>query len=254
MRASGNEESGRAQGEATLESLLGYAFKNPGLLQTALTHRSFVNESDEAGLQNNESLEFLGDAVLGFLVSARIYNSYPSLTEGELSRIKAYLVSSANIVGVAEGLRLGDHLRLGRGEEKTGGRRKRAILVDACEAILGAVYLDGGIDAAAAVFETHMGPVIEELDRARLIGGDFKSALQEYLHEVALPEPQYEVVDEVGPDHKKVFVVEVRIGDRVTCRSSGTSKKEAQQEAARLALKTLKQNQDDSRAGNEVDE
>lgn len=133
-----------------VEELLGYSFKNQALLFQALTHRSFVNEHEEKKLRNNESLEFLGDAVLGFLISSRIFQRYPDLTEGELSKIKAYLVSAANLIRLAEKIRLGDFVRLSRGEEKTGGRTKRAIVVDAYEAIIGAIYLDGGLEAASA--------------------------------------------------------------------------------------------------------
>ena len=223
-----------------LESLLGYRFEDKSLLLRALTHRSFVNEQEGHGLRHNESMEFLGDAVLGFIISARIFNRFPDLHEGELSKIKAYLVSAVNLMNLALKIQLGDFLRISRGEEKTGGRKKRAIVVDAYEALLGAIYLDGGIDAAGGFLERQIGPLLQSLDPHQLTYGDFKSALQERLHNVNRPEPTYRVVDEIGPDHRKVFVVEVIVGDDVIARSSGRTKKEAQQEAARIALDSLR--------------
>jgi ribonuclease III len=224
-----------------LENLLGYGFKNQELLAQALTHRSFVNEHEGEYLRNNESLEFLGDAVLGFVISSRIFQHYPELTEGELSKIKAYLVSAANLVQFAEGIHLGGFIRLSRGEEKTGGRTKRAIVVDAYEAIIGAMYLDGGVDAASDFVGRQIDEFLNGLDLKQLTYGDFKSALQEHLHNLGGPEPVYRVVDEIGPDHKKTFVVQVMIHGEVVSESSGKTKKEAQQSAARLALDFLKE-------------
>ena len=235
-----NETSRIAEADSTLEERLGYRFKDKDLLARALTHRSFVNEHEGEGYTHNESLEFLGDAVLGFLISARVFCRFPDLNEGELSKIKAYLVSAANLVLLAEKIGLGEFLRLSRGEEKTGGRKKRALLVDAYEGVIGAIYLDGGIEAASAFVGTHMGPRLEELDVRELTYGDYKSSLQEHLHDLGYPEPVYRVIDEVGPDHKKIFVVEVLILDRVVAQASGRTKKEAQQAAARQALESLK--------------
>jgi ribonuclease-3 len=224
-----------------LEKLLGYQFMNKSLLIQALTHRSFVNESGGENLKNNESLEFLGDAVFGFIISSRIFQLYPDLNEGELSKIKAYLVSAANLVQLAKKIQLGDFIYLSRGEEKTGGRTKRAILVDAYEAIIGAIYLDGGVQAVSEFIKRQIDTFLQELDVKQLTYGDFKSALQEYLHNRNLPEPVYRVVDELGPDHKKIFVIQVLIGDDVVAEASGKTKKEAQQSAARLALEKMKQ-------------
>jgi ribonuclease-3 len=226
-----------------LENFLEYSFKNKGLLLQALTHRSFVNENETEHLRNNESLEFLGDSVLGFLISSRIFQNHPQLTEGELSKIKAFLVSAANLVRLAESIHLGDFIRLSRGEEKTGGRMKRAIVVDAYEAIIGALYLDGGVDAASDFMGRQIGEFLEVLDLKQLTYGDFKSALQEQMHDLGRPEPIYRVVNELGPDHKKTFVVQVVIHGEVVAESSGKTKKEAQQSAARLALETLKSSQ-----------
>jgi ribonuclease III len=223
-----------------LENLLGHQFKNKQLLSQAVTHRSFVNEHEEQKLRNNESLEFLGDSVLGFLISSRIFQHYPELTEGELSKIKAYLVSAANLVKLAEGIHLGSFIRLSRGEEKTGGRTKRAILVDAYEAVIGAIYLDSGIDAASDFVGRQIETFLDDLDIRQLTYGDFKSALQEQLHDLGRSEPVYQVVDEIGPDHRKTFVVQVIVDGEVIAEASGTTKKEAQQSAARLALESLK--------------
>jgi ribonuclease III len=222
-----------------LEALLGYSFKDQALLAQALTHRSFVNEHEGESLRNNESLEFLGDAVLGFVISSRIFQLYPELTEGELSKIKAYLVSAANLVLFAEGIHLGDFIRLSRGEEKTGGRTKRAIVVDAYEAIIGAMYMDGGVEAVSDFVGRQINGFLNGLDLKQLTYGDFKSALQEHLHNLGRPEPEYRVVAEIGPDHRKTFVVQVIIHGDVIAESSGKTKKEAQQSAARLALESL---------------
>ena len=233
-----HESIAAADSLAVLESLLGYRFRDQQWLVRALTHRSFVNEQGNEYV-HNESLEFLGDSVLGFLVSARIFQRFPDLNEGDLSKLKAYLVSAVNLVHLAERIKLGEFLRLSRGEEKTGGRMKKAILVDSYEAILGAIYLDGGIEAVSEFLERELGQIFERPDLRQLTYGDFKSALQEHLHNLSYPEPIYRVVGEIGPDHKKTFVVEVIIQDRVVAQASGKSKKEAQQAAAQQALERL---------------
>jgi ribonuclease III len=219
-----------------LESRLGYTFKERSSLVTALTHRSYAHQLSDHSELHNESLEFLGDAVLGFLISSRIFRRFPDLNEGDLSKIRAYMVSAVNLTRFAESLELGAHLRISRGEEKTGGRKKRALLVDAFEAVIGAIYMDGGVDAAAAFVERQMGAHLDSLDPGQLTYGDFKSALQEKLHDLGLPEPQYRVVHEIGPDHLKTFVVQVLVGGETVSEASGRTKKEAQQAAARLAV------------------
>ena len=226
-------------GVAELEKRLGYGFRNRSLLRQALTHRSYVFENEDQGLRHNESLEFLGDAVLGFLVSARVFLRCPDLSEGELSKIKAHLVSAANLAKLAESIGLGDFILMSRGEEKTGGRRKRTIIADAYEAVLGAVYLDGGADAASEYLSRQMTACFEDIDVRDLTSGDFKSALQERLHDIGRSEPVYEVVDEIGPDHLKTFVIQVSSGGIMLAKASGGTKKDAQQAAARLALQTL---------------
>lgn len=223
-----------------LEALLGHSFSDRSLLVQALTHRSFVNESGIENMKNNESLEFLGDAVLGFIVSAGIYRQFPGLNEGELSKIKAFLVSAANLFQLAKRIRLGDFLLLSRGETKCGGRKKRAILVDAYEAIIGAIYLDAGVDSAADFIENQIRPNMQQIDIRQLTYGDYKSALQELLHDTGRPEPVYRVVDELGPDHQKTFVVHILVNEEVLAEASGKTKKEAQQSAARIALEKIK--------------
>jgi len=239
MAEQSGESSAQAESLPELESLLGYRFKDPGLLIRALTHRSYVNEREGEGFHHNESLEFLGDAVLGFLVSSRIFHRFPSLSEGDLSKIRAYLVSAVNLQRLAEELRLGNFVRLSRGEEKTGGRGKRAIVVDAYEAIVGAIYLDGGVQAASDFVERQVRGYLDSIGEGQRTYGDFKSVLQERLHNLGQPEPVYRVVNEIGPDHHKTFVVHVEVFGQVIAQAAGRTKKEAQQEAARLALESL---------------
>ena len=233
-------EENDAAALSKLEALLGYRFRDRQLLVRALTHRSFVNEVG-GGLDHNESLEFLGDSVLGFIVSSRVFQRHPGLSEGELSKIKAYLVSAVSLLQIAERIRLGEFIRLSRGEEKTGGRAKKAILVDTYEAIIAAVYLDGGIEVAGSFVERSFAEALEELDVRELTYGDYKSALQEKLHDLSQPSPTYRVIDEAGPDHRKIFSVEVVVRGEILAEASGQTKKQAQQEAARLALELLKE-------------
>jgi ribonuclease-3 len=221
------------------ETLLGYRFRDPSLLLRALTHRSYVNEHEGEGLLHNESLEFLGDAVLGFLVSSRSFRRFPELQEGALSKIKAYIVSAASLVHFARRIRLGDFMLLSKGEEKTGGRTKRAILVDAYEALIGAMYLDGGIEAVSAFVVKQLEEILDTLDVKHIVFGYFKSALQERLHDLGRAEPVYRVVNEIGPDHRKTFVVQVLVDGEAIAESSGRTKKEAQQAAARIALDSM---------------
>jgi ribonuclease-3 len=226
--------------ETTFEARLGYSFRDRTLLQRALTHRSWANEDGAAsGPTDNESLEFLGDAVLGFLVAELLYRELPESDEGHKSKVKAALVSKASLAALAERLELGEALRLGRGEEKTGGRRKQALLADTCEAVLAAMYLDGGLEAPRALIDRELGPIVERVRRPGLLTaltGDYKSALQEWLQARNEPPPDYSTVNESGPAHRKRFDVEVRIGDATIARAEGHTKKEAEQGAARAAL------------------
>ncbi len=227
---------------ASLERALGYRFRDRELLVRALTHRSRAHEDGSGPESTNESLEFLGDAVLGFVVADLVYQEYPEADEGQKSKIKASLVSYTALARVAASLDLGTHLLLGRGEDKTGGRRKPVLLADACEAVIAAVYLDGGLAAARTFI---LRALATQLDEARARGAavagasDFKSSLQEYLQARRLPPPTYRVVAQAGPDHAKLFTVDVHAAGRLLARADGRSKKEAEQQAARAALEAL---------------
>jgi ribonuclease-3 len=188
---------------------------------------------------DNESLEFLGDAVLGLVVADALFRAFPGYSEGQKSKIKANFVSTASLAEMAESLGLGEHMILGRGEEKTGGRRKPALLADTCEAIIAALYLDGGLEAARAFLVRELGPRMEEARRPGYFGRDHKSRLQERLQGLGVALPAYQVVVESGPEHRKMFAVQVMTGQRVLARGEGRTKKDAEQEAARLALEAL---------------
>src|SRR5215813_11542042 len=217
-----------------LQMELGYTFKDLQLLTQALTHSSHANEKSR-GVLDNEQLEFLGDAVLGFLVSDFLFRAHPHLTEGQLSKLKGFLVSAANLVKYAEQLELGQYLHLGKGEEKTGGRTKQALLVDALEAIIGAIYLDGGLEAARRLVSRFMEAQMVGIGLAGERAADFKTALQEspQAHRLTL---RYLTVSETGPDHEKLFTVEVELGGKIISRGIGLTKKAAEQAAARQAL------------------
>jgi ribonuclease III len=223
----------------TLQTAVAYRFRDRGLLEHAMTHTSRANEDVSGGVVDNESLEFLGDAVLGFVVADLLFREFPDCDEGEKSKMKAMLVSTATLARVAERLGLGDHLLLGRGEEKTGGRRKQALLADGCEALIAAMYLDGGIDQARAFIVRELGGFIEDLRRDGVSAQDYKSTLQELVQGRNRPLPEYRVIGAAGPDHQKRFDVEVLVAGESLARATGPSKKEAEQEAARLALSRL---------------
>ncbi len=253
--------------QRTLETLahtLKHRFHDPALLEQALTHSSLAFEKsvqssqeekpaslrDEKPTLDNEKLEFLGDAVLGLLVAQSLYESFPDLEEGDLTRLRAALVSRKHLANVAEVLHLGDHLRLGRGEERNGGRRKAVLLANCFEAVLAALYLDAGIDIARSfVQRTVISPTAQRLYKGLERGdsmGDHKSALQEMLQAKGAAPPEYEVKAESGPDHRKRFLVEVVIPAApelppVTAQGTGTTKKRAEQEAARVAFQQLQE-------------
>jgi len=248
---------------APLELALGYRFARPALLVHALTHRSQAYElsmettgrPDEGERADNERLEFLGDAVLGVAVAEALFLSHPDWQEGELTRIRAQLVSRRHMADVAVAIGLGQHLRLGKGEERSGGRRKAAILANAMEAVIAAMYLDArlehgsGLAAVRRFADEHiLGPAADELARELLSGaalGDHKSALQEYLQATHTGVPVYLVESESGPDHRKRFQVEVRLRSvdgevgEALASGIGSTKKKAEQEAARRALALL---------------
>jgi ribonuclease-3 len=219
-----------------LEQKIGYSFRSRALLDRALTHRSFANEHIEEHCQHNESLEFLGDSVLGFVVSAWLLERFPDLSEGKLSKMKAYLVSESRLVEIAEALDLGSYILLNRGEEKTGGRQKKALLADAYEALIGVLYVDGGIAVAERFLRRELRQKLMSIDPASMIGADYKSALQEKLQAAGGHGPVYAVVEVLGPDHRRIFRVELRVGGRAVALGEGHTIKLAQQEAARRAL------------------
>ncbi|HKP85494.1 MAG TPA: ribonuclease III [Blastocatellia bacterium] len=219
-----------------LEQKIGYSFRSRALLDRALTHRSFANERAAQNCQHNEAMEFLGDAVLGFVVSAWLLERFPALSEGKLSKMKAHLVSESSLVELAEAIDLGRYILLNRGEEKTGGRRKRALLADAYEALIGVVYVDGGIGVAERFLRRELRDKLQAIDPMAMIGTDYKSALQESLQAAGGPVPEYAVIEVLGPDHCRTFRIELRVSNCAIARGEGHTIKIAQQEAARLAL------------------
>jgi len=223
----------------SLQQAIGYRFRDRGLLEHAMTHTSRANEDVSGGVRDNESMEFLGDAVLGFVVADVLFREFPEFDEGQKSKTKASLVSTATLAEQAERLNLGDHMLLGRGEEKTGGRRKQALLADSYEALIAAIYLDGGIEHARAFIQREVGPLIAEMRRTRVWDRDYKSALQELLQSRERGLPEYRLVASIGPDHRKLFQVEVVVQGERIAEAAGRSKKEAEQEAARAALEQL---------------
>jgi ribonuclease-3 len=227
-----------------LEESLAYKFKDRQLLERALTHRSWAHESVRAGeeekarLLHNEALEFVGDSVLGLVVAAELFRAYPEVTEGELSRMKHRLVSTQTLARASRRLRLGEHLRMGRGEEKTGGRRKRALLADAFEAVLAAVFIDGGLEEATGFVLRALAEEFDEVSPASAAAADFKTLLQERLQAERRVTPQYSVVETLGPPHARVFRVEVS-WEAGQVRGEGGTIKAAEMEAARLALEAI---------------
>jgi ribonuclease-3 len=222
-----------------LQQAIGYRFRDRGLLEHAMTHTSRANEDVSGGVTDNESLEFLGDAVLGFVIADMLFRELPLSDEGHKSKVKASLVSTTTLARQAERLSLGDHLLLGRGEEKTGGRRKQALLADGYEALIAAIYLDGGLEPVRAFIAREFTTLFEEIRRHGVSGHDHKSSLQEYLQSHDEPLPEYRLAGTLGPDHQKLFEVEVVVRGEPIASATGPSKKEAEQEAARQALERL---------------
>ena len=226
----------------TLQQAVGYRFRDRDLLERAMTHTSRANEDASGAVVDNESLEFLGDAVLGFVIADLLFTEFPDFDEGQKSKMKAGLVSTTTLARQAERLAVGDHLLLGRGEEKTGGRRKQALLADGYEALIAAIYLDGGMDHVRAFVAREFAPLLAEARRDGLAMHDYKSALQELVQMRYGQLPEYRVVSTSGPDHQKSFQVAVIVNGELVAEASGSSKKEAAQEAARLALVSLEAN------------
>lgn len=221
-----------------LQEILGYRFRNDKFLLAALTHSSFAQEAPEHP-RDNEQLEFLGDAILSFIVSVYLTGAFPQWEEGYLTRARSRLVAAPHLARVGANLGLGGYLRLGRGEEKTGGRAKPALLVNAVEALVAALYRDGGLESARHFVERFVIPSNIEARGDDLFSIDYKSALQERLQAGRAPAAEYRVVEQTGPEHQKTFTVEVVAGESLVARGRGASKKAAEQEAARMILEEL---------------
>lgn len=221
-----------------LEKVIGYTYKDKGHLHLAVSHSSYAHESRNAKLQSNERLEFLGDAVLNITISEHLYKEYPHLAEGELTKARASIVCESSLVKCANRIGLGNYLLLGKGEELSGGRERTSILSDAFEALIGSIYLDGGMERAKAFILTSLEDQIVQYVQG-LATGDFKTLLQEMVQKSGDRKVSYEIIDEKGPDHNKVFVSQIRVGTEVMGTGEGRSKKEAEQNAARKALDSM---------------
>ena len=223
---------------ASLQSALHLSFRDPFVLQQALVHRSYINESPDSPLASNERLEFLGDAVLGFVVAEEIFQRFPDLAEGELTKLRSALVRGETLSRIALSLGLGDYLYLGHGEEESGGRQRPRNLSCAMEAVIGAVLVDSGLDAARGFILRLLEEDLERAIEEKLVA-DCKSRLQQIIQSERRMTPVYRTVEEVGPDHAKTFTVEVMAGDATLGRGTGRSKRAAEMEAAREALEAL---------------
>lgn len=227
-----------------LEKILAYSFGDQSLLQRAVTHRSWAHEQvapgneEEARRLHNEALEFVGDSVLGLIVADFLFQSHPDVTEGELSRMKHGLVSAPTLARASARLTLGDYLRVGRGEEKSGGRQKHALLADAFEAVLAAIFIDGGLTAATDFVHLALADELEEASPESAAAADFKTLLQERLQADFHTVPQYEVIETTGPPHRRTFHVELS-WDGGSVRADGRTIKAAETSAARLALEKI---------------
>ncbi len=223
-----------------VEKKVGHVFRRPDLLEQALTHSSYAYENPAAGgVRDNELLEFLGDSVVGLAAAAYVYAAFPGRSEGELSKLKASATNTAALARLARSVRLDKALRLGRGEEKSGGRKKPSILAGVFEAVVGAVFLDGGFDPARAFVERLMAADFRDIPAEDFRINNYKSALQEHFQKDNQPPPEYRTVATRGPDHERVFAVEVVHGGRTLARARGPSKKAAEQKAAQKALKRI---------------
>ena len=220
----------------TLEEVLGYSFENKSLLENALTHSSYANENRASGAASNERLEFLGDSILGMVTAEHLFRTHPDLPEGELTRTRAALVCEGSLHAVAKNWGLGRYLRLGKGEENGGGRERPSILADAVEAVLAAMYLDGGIGTARKAIHKF---ILSGEAGAEVANRDYKTALQELVQRTNGSVLSYRLVGESGPDHAKTFTMEVSLNDTPVGKGEGRSKKEAEQMAAKAAIEKM---------------
>ena len=219
-----------------LEDIIGYSFKNKDLLKLAMTHSSYANEHNNSKLENNERLEFLGDAVLELTVSSFLYNEYKNVNEGELTKTRASMVCEPTLFLCAQDIKLSDYILLGKGEEATGGRKRPSIVSDAMEALIGAIYLDSGIDSAKE-FITKF--ILKDIESKKLFY-DSKTILQEITKGKHMGDISYELISEEGPDHNKIFNVALKIGDKIVEKGCGKTKKAAEQEAAYKTILKLR--------------
>ena len=220
-----------------LEAALGYKFQNITLLQNALTHSSYANERWHNSLLSNERLEFLGDSILGMVVASYLFENFPDRPEGELTRMRADMVCETSLAAIAMKIDLGSHLLLGHGEERFGGRTRASILADAVESVIAAAFLDGGMQAAADIITRF---VLCDVPVTKLHNTDYKTSLQELVQQKRNQVLCYRMVGESGPDHDKQFTAQVLLNDQVVGQGIGSSKKRAEQDAARVALENLK--------------
>jgi ribonuclease III len=221
-----------------IEKVIGYAFGDKTLLVRALTHSSYAYEASPADPEDNELLEFLGDSVVGLVAADFAFDAFPGRDEGQLSKLKASATSTAALARLARKIKLDKAIRLGKGEERSGGRRKDSILAGSLEALAAAVYLDGGLDAARSVLAGLLGSSMGKLRKGPFEINNSKSALQEWLQSSGLPSPTYRLLSESGPAHDRTFVVEVALGDEILAKAKGPSKKAAEQKAAEMVLKS----------------
>ena len=228
----------RREALSKLEEMLSYNFRNISFLDTALTHRSYVHENQQLDLADNERYEFLGDAVLGVCVSDLLIKKYADFSEGTLSKIRAAIVNEKPLARLAAQLEIGDCLLLGKGEEISGGRLKDSLLADALEAVLAAIYLDAGFSKVKSIIKKLVGPLLQD-DSLRSQYFDYKTALQEFCQKKYKTAPVYTIIDSHGPDHAKIFEVQVTIVDKAAHLGSGKSKKEAEKDAAQKAWEDL---------------
>jgi ribonuclease-3 len=231
-----------------LEERLGTTFPRPELALTALTHKSWVNEHRGEGFQDNERLEFLGDAVLNLAVGHRLMERFPQMKEGELTPLRARIVNEEGLSRIARRLTLGELLQLGRGEELSGGREKSSLLANAVEAVFAAIYLGSGLEPVMALVDRHFSEALDGVAQA-LSRQDYKTKLQEAAQDRLKLTPRYQIVSEAGPDHEKIFEVEVMLGADVYARATGRSKKDAEQTAAHAALELLDRGQKPGQTG-----
>lgn len=222
-----------------LQTKIGYSFKNNDLIEVAMTHKSYYFENQKQSPAHNEKLEFLGDAVLDLVMSELLMERFPSDGEGNLSKKRASLVNEGLLNEVAVGMNIPAYLRLGKGELNSGGQSKPRLLASAYEALIGALFLDGGFDVAKQVARTHFLPVLEKIDPDEDYSADYKTRLQEKVQAILKEAPVYEVTKEIGPAHERVFEVQLSVQGKVWASGQGRSKKQAEQQAAKMALAHL---------------